>query len=344
MSYLFVSHASRDNARLKPVVEAALNSGLALWFDRPYELGLPTSRFVGYIREGESWTMEILQAMVDASGVLCFPSRASAASDECRLELALGRVFGAVCDFKTFPVLLDEESHEHLDHRISNVQGRRIRVERELGEIAFRLEVGSQASMKELATSMKNHASRFSSSGGIMRALLDRFASARSAMTQPSATLGMGNAAQLPIEFERWVLAYREADDWQARRAIDDRVARSRRNYPLAHLLSPLEANPDEAVEMAAAMSLAVSHADDSADCVSQTAVKLLRSGSERVRFRVGDALSRRVRARLVHGSERNELLCVLEPSIALERHAEVGRALKDARDAVAATPSMGSA
>lgn len=47
MSYLFVSHASRDNARLKPVVDAALDSGLALWFDRPYELGLPTSRFAG---------------------------------------------------------------------------------------------------------------------------------------------------------------------------------------------------------------------------------------------------------------------------------------------------------
>jgi hypothetical protein len=110
VTYWFVSHASCDNARLAPVINALLQCDIPLWFDRPYDLGFSSDRFTGYILEGEPWTLELLNALVRACGIVYFPSEASANSDECRLEIALGRTFSLITNFKIIPVLLDEDS------------------------------------------------------------------------------------------------------------------------------------------------------------------------------------------------------------------------------------------
>jgi len=53
--YIFVSHASADNDRLKPVIVALLDAKIPLWFDKPRRLKLPENYFEGHIREGEKW-------------------------------------------------------------------------------------------------------------------------------------------------------------------------------------------------------------------------------------------------------------------------------------------------
>lgn len=70
--------------------------------------------------------------------------------------------------------------------------------------------------------------------------------------------------------------------------------------------------------------SLAHDNAADSREVVLTVARELLRFMSERVRLRVADALLRRAQARLVAPAQRLDMLCLLEPSIALERHTEV--------------------
>jgi hypothetical protein len=311
-----------------------LEHGLSLWFDRPYDIGLKTTCFAGYIREGEPWTMEILHAMVGACGIICFPSEAASRSDECRLEFALGRVFGAVSSFKIFPVLLDDASFQFLDHRVAQTQGRKIYVTHE--NPASELTSEAQRSLLEFSVVLEQHAMRFTASGGFLQALYTKFAATQQALSASRTVVSSG--VSMPCsEFGQVVEEYRNAKSWQSRHALDQRLAIQPRPYSLSNVLSQVAMSADEATAMAAAMSLARRNTADCRDDVGSLARELLRFDSERVRFRVGEGLLRRAQARLIDSEERSQLLCILEASIALEKHSEVLRALKRSRDAIAA-------
>lgn len=89
--YIFVSHASADNARLRPVLIALLDAGLPLWFDKPdhHDVALPASQFAGSLQGAHAfkWRPLVNKAIREAAGILHFPSAAAAASREVTAEV-----------------------------------------------------------------------------------------------------------------------------------------------------------------------------------------------------------------------------------------------------------------
>lgn len=92
LSYIFISHASADNARLKPVVAALLDAGIPLWFDRPEDLGLPRELFAGCLAFGESWRETILDVIGQGAGMLVFPSPTAAKAREVYREVGAAQL------------------------------------------------------------------------------------------------------------------------------------------------------------------------------------------------------------------------------------------------------------
>jgi hypothetical protein len=272
--------------------------------------------------------------MVGACGIICFPSEAALRSDECRLELALGRIFGEVCNFKIFPVLLDSASLGFLDHRIAQTQGRKIHVE-QVSSGQFRIEAEAIPSIMEFCAKLSAHAADFSVTGDVLSKLYDRFAN----LQLPESRLFAPQLAATPIptNLTEIVKQYREAPDWQHRRALDERIAAPNRPYSLRAVMAQLTRGSDEASAMSAAMSLAGAHQSDTLEEVMQLVQHLLQSDSPRVRFRVGNALRKRTQERLIQGGQRMELLCLLELAIAREDNSEVANELSRARSAIAA-------
>jgi hypothetical protein len=86
--YIFISYASQDIARLKPVVTALLDEGLPLWFARPNDLDIPQSLFFGRIREGRRWKQETMsKAIAEATVFLIFASKAANESRDVNQEV-----------------------------------------------------------------------------------------------------------------------------------------------------------------------------------------------------------------------------------------------------------------
>lgn len=339
MSYWFISHSSSDNKRIAPVVEALLESDVPLWFDRPYDLGLPTHLFVGYIREGEPWTIEILGALIRSCGIVCFPSDAAQSSDECRLEIALGRTFATVISFRIVPILLDESSWRHLDPRIAQTQGRRISVTPpEAEDKQWSLATGADHRIRELSVALKQHLLSFGDHGDVLTKLHGHFAAAAkglSGLHPPSlrSEVHTGTAAGSIQEIAN---AYRQAVSPEARSVLDEKVLNASNSVSITQLTEALHTSPDEAMQLAISVLLARAARGENVDALRDTAVSLLGSSSERVRYRAARALKIRSEARLVESTERNGLTAVLEAALALERSAQVKLALASARDQTA--------
>jgi hypothetical protein len=128
--YLFVSHATADNPRLRPVVLALLDAGIGLWFDKPQEINIPHDRFVGYIGNAEDYRVAIEQALAASWGVLVFPTAAWQASKECFSEGR--RAFEREQDlqrqgyeYRISPALLEAGDYKFLSDDLDSKQGYR---------------------------------------------------------------------------------------------------------------------------------------------------------------------------------------------------------------------------
>jgi len=79
MSYVFISHASPDKLRIRPIVVALRNAGLQVWLDNPVAAGFSASEVESFhrIRAGGRWEDEIDQAKKQAACILvCWSSHA----------------------------------------------------------------------------------------------------------------------------------------------------------------------------------------------------------------------------------------------------------------------------
>jgi len=87
--YVFVSHSSDDNPRVRPIVEALLAADLEVWVDRPADMGF-TGNELRRLHAGESWHGQIIECVRQAACVLvCLSGQAT----EIRL-LGKGAVWG----------------------------------------------------------------------------------------------------------------------------------------------------------------------------------------------------------------------------------------------------------
>ncbi len=334
MHHYFVSHASADNPQIKPFLAAALEHGLKLWFDRPYDLPLPETAFAGYIEEGERWTTEILTALAGACGILYFPSAASKVSDECRLEIALGATFALYCPFKIVPIFLGAGSSQYLDARVTTVQGRRFPIETgAAGE--FVLASGLEPQLTSFFGMLERHARDFQASERLPP-ILDRLMTARRQFDGAPGRQPQQVPPAARDLFGALADRYRTAPDWQTRRDLDGQITGSRRDYRLQDLPNP--ADLDEAAGMAAAMSIASTNADDDPDSLASVLTGLFHHPAARVRFRAADALQKRVQARRLPRERRPDVLGVLAAANALEKNPEVARAIRLAVDSIAST------
>lgn len=126
--YVFVSHASADNARLRPVLVRLLDSGIPIWFDKPYHpaIDLEEARFHGYIKGGGEWAESIDDfALPDSSVFLVFSSPATVRSEVCTNELysALSRHRTTSSRYRIAPCLLDADALTHTHESIRRFQG-----------------------------------------------------------------------------------------------------------------------------------------------------------------------------------------------------------------------------
>lgn len=128
--YLFVSHATADNMRLRPVVLALLDAGIGLWFDKPQDIDISHERFAGYIGSSEDYRVAIEQALAASWGFLVFPTATWQASKECFAEGR--RAFEREHDLKRqgyeyriAPALLERDDYKFLTHDLASKQGYR---------------------------------------------------------------------------------------------------------------------------------------------------------------------------------------------------------------------------
>lgn len=126
--YVFVSHASADNARLRPVLVRLLDANIPIWFDKPYhpDIDLEEGRFHGYIKGGGQWSESIDDfALPDSSAFLAFPSEGTQASEVCKTEIhtALTRFRTTGNRYFIAPVLLEPAALTHAHDFIRPFQG-----------------------------------------------------------------------------------------------------------------------------------------------------------------------------------------------------------------------------
>lgn len=126
-TYVFISHASADNARLRPVLLSLLEAGVPLWLDKPEAEGLELSPslFVGSIRKTDSWRSVVDQAIAASCAMLVFPSEAAASASELLRETQRGLAMMAhdVARYSLLPAFLGR-SDEPFDAMVTGgVQG-----------------------------------------------------------------------------------------------------------------------------------------------------------------------------------------------------------------------------
>ena len=134
--FLFVSHASLDNARLKPVIQALLGEGLPLWFDKPGDLNMSISDFAGHIPIGKSWSEELIDQMMFAHGMIYFPTENYEASKECIFEKAQASIHRRKSNnrFKMMALALSDKDFQSFDGRQVGIQGAKAFVVEQEGE------------------------------------------------------------------------------------------------------------------------------------------------------------------------------------------------------------------
>jgi hypothetical protein len=114
---LFVSHSSKDNARLRPLVDALKARGVCVWFDED-EIGAGQP-IVGKMNEGLSESDRLLVAWSQtASASKHVPNEVNAFYKQ-RPEP--GFILFMLLDNTPVPVLFDERKHIHLVADISSV-------------------------------------------------------------------------------------------------------------------------------------------------------------------------------------------------------------------------------
>lgn len=77
MAQIFISHVSKDKERIRPHLEALIQSGRSLFIDRPDELGFDVIGRAEGIGPMSTWSPTILAALVNADFVFIFWSEAA---------------------------------------------------------------------------------------------------------------------------------------------------------------------------------------------------------------------------------------------------------------------------
>lgn len=126
--YVFVSHASADNARLRPVMLALLDAGIPLWFDKPNhpDIRIEDDRFAGYINGGKVWSGAIDDhALPESSAFLIFPSAAAMESKPCWHEVAsaMSRWRTTAQRYFIAPLFLEDAALKQMHDEIDSYQG-----------------------------------------------------------------------------------------------------------------------------------------------------------------------------------------------------------------------------
>jgi hypothetical protein len=162
--YIFVSHASADNALLKPVVEELARQGIPIWIDKPYhpDLNLDEALFAGCIERAVAEQVEaqrqIALAIRSSHGVLVFPSPSAKASEQVNNEIgraqeiqdARGSLFGLTCCF------LKADWHNFAEWRASSFNGYHTLVE-ELQPNEFALTARGVGEVQKLVLRLRAH-------------------------------------------------------------------------------------------------------------------------------------------------------------------------------------------
>lgn len=147
--YFFVSHASADNAQIRPVLEHLLEAGIPLWFDRPRDAGFDPEQFVGSLSPNERWTTQLNEALAQARGLIWFPSANYSASDECKRELACADMLqGIMSEFEVAGICVSTETFSELGLREITRQATRAFVLKQDG--AYALDVAFHPELEEL--------------------------------------------------------------------------------------------------------------------------------------------------------------------------------------------------
>jgi hypothetical protein len=154
-AYVFISHASADNARLRPVVLSLLEAGVPLWLDKPEAEGLDLSlsHFTGSIRKTDSWRTVVDQAIAGSCAMLVFPSKAAADAAELLRETQRGLAMMAqdAARYSLLPAFLSR-ADELFDAAVTGgVQGYNAWVEPLEGG-GFRIAPTAEAELARLAT------------------------------------------------------------------------------------------------------------------------------------------------------------------------------------------------
>lgn len=109
MAFAFLSHRNVDKPRIADFARKLVEAGVPVWIDRPEDVGLDDTEARG-IEKGESWPSQIDVALMAASVVVVFWSKAwsrEAAIAALEYQVALSRSRAGHVTF--FPVFLDPE-------------------------------------------------------------------------------------------------------------------------------------------------------------------------------------------------------------------------------------------
>lgn len=124
--YYFVSHASADNAQIRPIIQVLLDAGIPLWFDRPRDAGFDPDLFVGSLSANERWTDQLNEALAQSRGLIWFPSENYVKSDECKRERNCADMLkGIMSEFVVAGVCISADTFSQMDLREQTRQATR---------------------------------------------------------------------------------------------------------------------------------------------------------------------------------------------------------------------------
>jgi len=128
--FVFISHASVDKPRIKPVLEFLIARGVPLWVDRPYDIGLSEDNVAGCIDRSVSGDATTAKQQIDsglrrAYGMLIFPSEAAKRSEQVNVEIgfALAECTRTAEEYGITPFFLDEAAFSFAEWRTADIQG-----------------------------------------------------------------------------------------------------------------------------------------------------------------------------------------------------------------------------
>jgi hypothetical protein len=105
---VFISHATADKPRIRPLIIELLNSGFSVWIDNPQDLELPPDYYVRVektrIEIGKDWQKEIKHAIDTCNWVLCVWSKDAMEGDR---QVFHYEVFQALMQNKLHQCIID---------------------------------------------------------------------------------------------------------------------------------------------------------------------------------------------------------------------------------------------